>query len=86
MSLEDCETKREAKEDFKIWPPLEKVHWRQKSGETWAREGERNVGFFQHMAHPHFQINSMTRININGVWLSNEREIRAGISSTFQGD
>ena len=83
LTLEETEAKKEAKDSFKKWVTLEEIHWRQKSRETWLKAGDRNTGFFHHMLNSHFRRNTIVRIKINGVWISNEFELREGISSAF---
>ena len=63
---------------------LEEVHWRQLSRELWLREGDRNTGFFHRMANAHRRNNSMDKIKINGVWLSEEKEVREGVANAYQ--
>ena len=63
---------------------LEEVHWRQLSRELWLREGDRNTGFFHRMANAHRRNNSMDKIKINGVWLSEEQEVREGVANAYQ--
>ena len=55
---------------------LEEVHWRQLSRELWLREGDKNMGFFHRMANVHRRNNSLEKIKLNGVWLSEEQEVR----------
>ena len=42
------------------------------------------MGFFHRMANSHFRKNTIARIKINGVWISDELELREGISNAFQ--
>lgn len=48
------------------------------------REGERNIGFFHRMTNSRIRKNSLARIKIDGVWFSEEEEMRAGVTSSFQ--
>ena len=43
-----------------------------------------NTSFFHWMANAHFKKNTLARIKINGLRLSEERELREGISHAFQ--
>ena len=84
LSEGETELKKEAKDSFKKWVLLEETHWRQLSRELWLKEGDRNTGFFHRMANAHRRNNSLDRIKINGVWMTEEQEMRKGIVSAFQ--
>ncbi|RVW87530.1 hypothetical protein CK203_036323 [Vitis vinifera] len=49
-----------------------------------AEGGGQNSGFFHRMANAHRRTNSMDRIKINGVWRTEEQEVREGIVQNFQ--
>ncbi|RVX21636.1 putative ribonuclease H protein [Vitis vinifera] len=67
---------------------MEEVHWRQLSRELWLREGDRNTGFFHHMANALRKVNTLDKIKINGVRITEEQEVREGIANAyhFNGD
>ena len=44
------------------------------SRELWLKEGDRNTGFFQRMENVHRRNNSLDRIKINGVWMTEDQE------------
>ena len=81
---EEISIKKEAKEGYAKWVNLEEIHWRQLSRELWLREGDRNTGYFHCMATAHRRRNSMDRIKINRIWLSEEQEVRTGIADAFK--
>ena len=58
--------------------------WRQKSREVWPKEGDRNIGFFHKMANARRRRNKMDKIKINGVWFSEENEIKEGVVKAFR--
>ena len=72
LSLDELESRKEAKGDFEKWVLMEKISWRQKSREVWLREGDRNMGFFHRMANSHRRRNCLSKIKINGTWLTEE--------------
>ncbi|KAJ9673635.1 hypothetical protein PVL29_023281 [Vitis rotundifolia] len=84
LTVRETELKNEAKNSFKEWVLLEELHWRQLSRELWLKEGDRNTGFFHRMANAHRRNNSLDRIKINGVWMTEDQEMREGIVSSFQ--
>ena len=83
LFMEEAKAKKEAKDAFSKWASLEEIHWRQKLREIWLREGDKNTSFFHRMANSHFRKNSLASIKINGVWLTEDQEMREGISNAF---
>ena len=81
---EEISIKKEAKEGYAKWVNLEEIHWRQLLRELWLREGDRNTRYFHRMTTAHRRRNSLDRIKINGVWLSEEQEVRTGIADAFK--
>ena len=45
----------------------------------WLKEGDRNTSFFHKMTNTHKRRNNVDKIRINGVWLSEENEIKEGV-------
>ncbi|RVX03495.1 putative ribonuclease H protein [Vitis vinifera] len=84
LSEGETELKKEAKDSFKKWVLMEEIHWRQLSRELWLKEGDRNTDFFHRMANAHRRNNSLDRIKINGVWMTEGQEVREGIVNAFQ--
>ena len=84
LTVKETEFKKEAKDSYKKWVLLKEIHWKQLSREVWLREGDRNTGFFHHMANVHRRNNSLDRVKINGEWLSEKQEVREGIANAFQ--
>ena len=83
LTVEEAEAKKETKDSFKKKATLEEIHWRQKSRKTWLKARDKHIGFFHRMANSHFRKNTIARIKINGDWISDELELRKGISDTF---
>ena len=84
LSLEEAEERAKAKDDFKRWALMEETSWRQKSRETWLKEGDRNTGFFHRMANAHRRRNCLNSISINGRKFDKEVEIKEGLVNAFQ--
>ena len=63
---------------------MEEISWRQKSREVWLREGDRNTGFFHKMANSHRRKNCLSKIKVNGTWLTEEHEIKGGVVGAFK--
>ncbi|RVW12312.1 Transposon TX1 uncharacterized 149 kDa protein [Vitis vinifera] len=78
LSLEELEARKEAREEYKKWVLLEEKTWRQKSRKVWLKEDDRNMGFFHKIVNAHRRKNNVDKIRINGVWLSEETEIKEG--------
>ena len=83
-SLEEVEEREKAREEYKEWVDMEEVSWRQKSRETWLKEGDRNTGFFHRMTNSHRRRNSIRSISINGRRFIKEPEIKEGLVGAFQ--
>ena len=84
LNLEEVEERVNARADFKRWALAEEISWRQKSRETWLKEGDRNMGFFHRTANAHRRRNFVNSICINGRKLVKEAEIKDGLVAAFQ--
>ena len=84
LSMEELEARKEAKRDFEKWALMEEVSWRQKSRKVWLRKGDRNTGFFHMMTNSHKRRNYLSKIKINGTWLTEEQEIKGGVVGAFK--
>ena len=84
LTEEEISTKKEAKEGYAKWVNLEEIHWRQLSRKLWLREEDRNMGYFHCMATAHQRRNSMDKIKVNGIWLSDEQKVRTRIANAFK--
>ncbi|KAL0462661.1 UNVERIFIED_CONTAM: hypothetical protein Slati_0153700 [Sesamum latifolium] len=64
----------------------EETVWRQRSKDTWIREGDRNTSFFHQRASNRFKTNVIRRVrDVAGNWVVNEEDIRQCIVSHFSG-
>ena len=84
LGLKEIEDRAKAKDDFKSWALLEEISWRQKSRDTWIKEGDKNTGFFHRMANVHRRRNCFKSSSINGKRLNKEVEIKEGLVGAFQ--
>ena len=84
LGLEEVEDRVKAKDDFQRWALMEEISWRQKSRETWLKEGDKNTGFFHMMANAHRRRNCLNSICINGRKLDKEEDIKEGLVDAFQ--
>ena len=84
LAREETEERVKARADFKSWALMEEISWRQKSRETWLKEGDRNIGFFHRMANAHRSRNCLNSICINGRRLDKEADIKEGLVDAFQ--
>ena len=50
----------------------------------WLREGDRNTSFFHKMANSHRRRNCLSKIKINGTWLTKEQEIKGDVVGAFK--
>ena len=83
-SLEELEARKEAREEYKKWVLLEEKTWRQKSRKVWLKEDDKNMGFFHKIVNAHRRKNNVDKIRINGVYLSEETEIKERVVNAFR--
>ena len=84
LKLEEVEERVKARADFKLWALAEEISWRQKSRDTWLKEGDKNTGFFHRTANAHRRRNFVKSISINGRKQEKEAEIKDGLVAAFQ--
>ena len=63
---------------------MEEMSWRQKSKELWLKEVDRNTRFFHQMANTHQRINHISRIKVNGSWVTKEEDIKEAVGNIFK--
>ena len=63
---------------------MEEILWRQKSRETWLKEGDKNTGFFHRIENSNRRRNCLKKIKINDIWLSEDQEIQRGVVRAYQ--
>ena len=84
LSLEEEESRKDARENYKKWVLFEEMSWKQKSREIWLKEGDRNTSFFHKMDNAHRRRNQMAKIKINGSWITEDCEIKEEVRRAFQ--
>ena len=84
MNLEDCETRKEARESYKSWVLREEISWRQKSRELWLKEEDNNTKFFHRMANAHNRRNWLSKLKVNGCWYTEENDLKNSMVGAFQ--
>ena len=62
---------------------MEEISWSQKSRQLWLREGDKNTRFFHKMGNSWKRKNYLQKIKVDGVWLTEEADLKQGISSAF---
>ena len=62
---------------------MEKISWKQKSRETWLKEGDKNTKYFHSVAKSHRRNNSIRQISIDGELTPNQDAIKAHICTFY---
>ncbi|RVW60638.1 hypothetical protein CK203_048903 [Vitis vinifera] len=75
--------RKEARETLRM-ALMEEISWRQKSRETWLKEGDKNTRFFHKMTNSNRRRNCLKKIKVNGNWLSEDQEIQRGVVRAYQ--
>lgn len=84
LDQNELELKLAELEDYKKWSLYEEVMWRQNSRELWLKEGDRNIKFFQKLANSHRRKNSLSKLRIEGMWVTEEANLKQGVVNAFQ--
>ena len=71
-------------EAFKGWAIMEETFWRQRSREIWLKERDRNTRYFHRMANSDMRRNQIRRLRINGVWATEDSDLKSNIVNAFK--
>jgi hypothetical protein len=84
-SFENCSKEASLQSELNCWLSRNELIWRQKSRETWLRDGDRNTMFFHISAVVRHRKNSIDALRgEDGIWLVNLSDIREHVVSNFQ--
>uniref|UniRef100_A0A2N9ETY0 DUF4283 domain-containing protein n=1 Tax=Fagus sylvatica TaxID=28930 RepID=A0A2N9ETY0_FAGSY len=84
-SFENCSKEASLQFELNCWLSRNELIWRQKSRETWLRDGDRNTMFFHISAVVRHRKNSIDALRgEDGIWLVNLSDIREHVVSNFQ--
>ena len=84
LSFEEVEARMEDLEEYKKCILLEETFWRQKSRETWLKEGDKNTKFFHKMANARARKNFLSKVNINGDSITSEEDIKSRVYRAYR--
>ena len=62
---------------------MEEMSWRQKSREIWLKDGDRNTSFFHRKTNAHRRRNQLSKIKINGSWITEDSAIKEEVCRAF---
>ena len=84
LSSEEAEARLGDLEEYKKYVLMEETFWRQKSRETWLKEGDKNTKFFHKMANARARKNFLSKVNINGNSLTSAEDIKDGVCRGYR--
>ena len=84
MSSEEAEARLGDLEEYKKCVLMEETFWRQKSRETWLKEGDKNTKFFHKMTNARARKNLLSKVNINGNSLTSAEDIKDGVCRGYR--
>ncbi|RVW17754.1 Transposon TX1 uncharacterized 149 kDa protein [Vitis vinifera] len=84
LSFEEAEARMRDLEEYKNCVLMEETSWRQKSRETWLKEGDKNTSFFHKMANARAKRKFLSKVKINGVTLIDEEDIKSRMCRAYR--